>query len=140
MLFVHMVFLLPLSKYCHSALILITLCPTASTAKGYIRANKHVLPSQVGTPLNVCNELADQLAKRGAAEHQTENQVTVHKQKTLIKATRKQRIFLLFVRQHYTWRAALEMKSVVFCSAATGPCSFSCNGAGVGQISSLSNR
>ena len=34
----------------------------------------------------------------------------------------------------------LEMKSVVFCIASTGPCSFSCNGVGVGQISSLSNR
>ena len=80
-----------------------------------------------------------QLAKQGAAEHQTENQVTVHKQKTLIKAIRKQRPFLLLVRRHYTW-STLEMKSVVFCSASTGPCSFSCNGAGIGQISSLSNQ
>ena len=34
-------------------------------------------------------------------------------------------LLLLFVRRRYTWRAALEMKSVVFCSASTGPCSFS---------------
>ena len=47
---------------------------------------------------------------------------------------------LLFVRRRSTWRAALEMKDVVFCSACAGPCSLSCSGAGVGQISSLSNR
>ena len=46
---------------------------------------------------------------------------------------------LLFVRWRYTWRAALEMKSMVFWRASTGPCSFSYIGAGVGQISSLSN-
>ena len=47
-----------------------------------------VPPSQCGI---VGNELADQLAKRGAAEHQTENQATLHKQKALIKTIRKQR-------------------------------------------------
>ena len=46
---------------------------------------------------------------------------------------------LLFVRRPYTWRAVLEMKSVVFCSVSTGLCRCSCIGAGVGQISSLSN-
>ena len=46
------------------------------------------VPSQCGI---LGNELADPLAKRGAAEHQTENQVTHHEQKTLIKATMKQR-------------------------------------------------
>ena len=38
----------------------------------------------MGTPPSHCgivgNELADQLAKQGAAEHQTENQVALHKQ------------------------------------------------------------
>ena len=43
----------------------------------------------------------------------------------------------LFVR----WgRTVLEMKPVDFGGASTGPYSFSCVGAGVGQISSLSNR
>ena len=37
------------------------------------------------------DELTDQLTKLGVAEHQTDNQVTLHEQKTPIKATRKQR-------------------------------------------------
>ena len=41
------------------------------------------VPSQCGI---LGKELADQLAMRGAAEHQTQNQVTLHEQKTLIKA------------------------------------------------------
>ena len=47
---------------------------------------------------------------------------------------------LLFVRRGLHFESpALEMKSVVFCSASTGMCSFSCNGAGVSQTSSPSN-
>ena len=47
-------------------------------------------------------------------------------------------LFFLFARG-YTWRAALKMKSFVFCRASSGPYNFLCKGVGTSQISSLSS-